>query len=179
MWGIEHHDGVLPDIMTMAKGIANGLPIAATLATAAIADSFKAGTISTYGGNPISATAANATIDTIVDEKLVENASVMGKVLREGLEAIQKKYPKTIGDVRGKGLMQGLELVKDETVKDRTPAPAAANKLFEETKKRGLLIGKGGLYNNTIRIAPALNIGKADVEEALRILDQSFGAFAN
>ena len=179
MWGIEHHDGVLPDIMTMAKGIANGLPIAATLATAAIADSFKAGTISTYGGNPLSATAANATIDTIVDERLVENASVMGKVLREGLEAIQKKYPKTIGDVRGKGLMQGLELVKDETVKDRTPAPAAANKLFEETKKRGLLIGKGGLYNNTIRIAPALNIGKADVEEALRILDQSFGAFAN
>ncbi len=179
MWGIEHHDGVEPDIMTMAKGIANGLPIAATLATAAIADSFKAGTISTYGGNPLSATAANATIDVIVDEKLVDNAQVMGKLLREGLEALQKKYPKTIGDVRGKGLMQGLELVKDETVKDRTPAPEAANKLFEETKKRGLLIGKGGLYNNTIRIAPALNIGKADIDEALRILDQSFGAFAS
>jgi 4-aminobutyrate aminotransferase-like enzyme len=162
----------------MAKGIANGLPIAATLATAAIADSFRAGTISTFGGNPISTAAANATIDTIVEEKLTDNAAAMGKILRDGLEALKKKYPKTIGEVRGRGLMQGLELVKDETAKDRTPAPDAATRLFEETKKRGLLIGKGGLYNNTIRIAPALNIAKADVEEALRILDQSFGAFA-
>jgi 4-aminobutyrate aminotransferase-like enzyme len=176
MWGIQHH-GVDPDIMTMAKGIANGLPIAATLATAAIADSFKAATISTFGGNPISSAAANATIDTIVDEKLVDNAEKMGKVLRDGLEALKKKYPKTIGDVRGKGLMQGVELVRDETQKDRTPAPEAANRLFEETKRRGLLIGKGGLYNNTIRIAPALNVSKADVEEGLRILDESFAAF--
>lgn len=174
MWGIEHHDGVEPDIMTMAKGIANGLPIGAVLATAPIADSWKGGNISTYGGNPISAVAANATIDTIVDEKLPENAFVMGKLLRDGLEAIQKKYPKVIGDVRGKGLMQGLELVVDETAGDRTPAPAAAVRLFEETKKRGLLIGKGGLYGNVIRIAPALNIGKADIAEGLRIIDESF-----
>jgi len=174
MWGIEHHDGVDPDIMTMAKGIANGLPIGAVLATAAIADSWMGGNISTYGGNPISAAAANATIDTIVDEKLPENAFVMGKLLRDGLEAIQKKYPKVIGDVRGKGLMQGLELVADETAGDRTPAPAAAMRLFEETKKRGLLIGKGGLYGNVIRIAPALNIGKADIVEGLRIIDESF-----
>jgi 4-aminobutyrate aminotransferase-like enzyme len=81
-----------------------------------------------------------------------------------------------IGDVRGRGLMQGLELVRDEKAGDRTPSPEAAMRLLEETKKRGLLIGKGGLYGNTIRIAPALNIGKADVEEALRILDQSFAA---
>jgi 4-aminobutyrate aminotransferase-like enzyme len=154
------------------------MPIAATLATTAIADSFKAGTISTFGGNPLSCAAANATVDAIVDEKLVDNAQVMGKLLRDGLEALQKKYPKTIGDVRGKGLMQGLELVRDETIKDRTPAPEHANRLFEETKKRGLLIGKGGLWGNTIRIAPPLNIGKSDVEEALRILDESFGAFA-
>jgi 4-aminobutyrate aminotransferase-like enzyme len=176
MWGIEHHDGVEPDIMTMAKGIANGLPIGAVLATAAIADSWKGGNISTYGGNPISAAAANATIDTIVDEKLPENAYAMGKILREGLEAIQKKFPKVIGDVRGKGLMQGLELVKDETAGDRTPAPEAAVRLFEETKKRGLLIGKGGLYGNVIRIAPALNITKADIVEGLRIIDESFTA---
>jgi alanine-glyoxylate transaminase / (R)-3-amino-2-methylpropionate-pyruvate transaminase len=176
MWGIEHHEGVEPDIMTMAKGIANGLPIGATLATAAIADSWKAGNISTFGGNPISATAANATIDTIVSEKLVDNAAVMGKVLRDGLVALKAKYPKTIGDVRGKGLMQALELVKDETAKDRTPAPQATQRLFEETKVRGLLIGKGGLYGNTVRIAPPLNIGKADVEEALGILDDAFAA---
>ena len=174
MWGIEHHEGVLPDIMTMAKGIANGLPIAATLATAAIADSWKAGTISTFGGNPISATAANATIDTIVNDKLVDNAAAMGKVLQGGLLALKAKYPKTIGDVRGKGLMQALELVVDETAKDRTPSPQATLRLFEETKARGLLIGKGGLYGNTVRIAPPLNIGKADVEEALRILDDAF-----
>jgi 4-aminobutyrate aminotransferase-like enzyme len=178
MWGIQHHDGVEPDIMTMAKGIANGLPIAATLATAAIADSFKAATISTFGGNPVSTAAANATVDTIVQEKLTDNAAAMGKILRDGLEALQKKYPKTIGEVRGRGLMQGIELVKDETAKDRTPAPEATSRLFEETKKRGLLIGKGGLYKNTLRIAPPLNIAKADVEEALKILDQSFGAFA-
>ena len=176
MWGIEHHEGVEPDIMTMAKGIANGLPIGATLATAPIADAWKAGNISTFGGNPISATAANATIDTIVGEKLPENAAAMGKVLRDGLVALKAKYPKTIGDVRGKGLMQALELVEDETVKNRTPAPQATLRLFEATKARGLLIGKGGLYGNTVRIAPPLNIGKADVVEALRILDDSFAA---
>jgi alanine-glyoxylate transaminase / (R)-3-amino-2-methylpropionate-pyruvate transaminase len=174
MWGIEHHEDVEPDIMTMAKGIANGMPIGATLATAAIADSWKAGNISTFGGNPISATAANATIDAIVGEKLLVHAEAMGRVLRDGLVALKSKYAKTIGDVRGKGLMQALELVKDETAKDRRPAPEFTLRLFEETKKRGLLIGKGGLYANTVRIAPPLNIGKADVEEALRILDDSF-----
>lgn len=176
MWGIEHHEGVLPDIMTMAKGIANGLPLGATLATAAIADSWTGGNISTFGGNPLSAAAANATIDTVVGERLADNAATIGKVLREGLSLLQARYPRTIGDVRGKGLMQALELVKDETAKDRTPAPAATLRLFEETKTRGLLIGKGGLYGNIVRIAPPLNIGKADVEEALQILDVSFAA---
>jgi 4-aminobutyrate aminotransferase-like enzyme len=178
MWGIEHHEGVEPDIMTMAKGIANGFPIAATLATAPIADSWKGGNISTFGGNPICATAANATIDQIVDQNLMNNAALMGKVLRDGLDALKAKYPRAIGDVRGKGLMQGLELVKDETQKDRTPAPETATRLFDETKKRSLLIGRGGLWNNVIRIAPPLNVVKSDVEEALRILDESFAALS-
>ncbi|MFO0678411.1 MAG: aspartate aminotransferase family protein [Polyangiaceae bacterium] len=175
MWGIEQH-GVEPDIMTMAKGIANGLPLGATLATAAIADSWKGGNISTFGGNPISCAAANAVLDTIQSDDLVDNAAVMGKVLKEGLEALKAKYPKTIGDVRGMGLMQALELVKDETAKDRTPNPEAATRLFEETKAKGLLIGRGGLYNNVIRISPALNVVKSDIEEAVKILDASFGA---
>jgi 4-aminobutyrate aminotransferase-like enzyme len=166
----------LPDIMTMAKGIANGLPLGATLATAAIADSWKGGNISTFGGNPISAAAANATIDTVIGERLADNAAAMGRVLFEGLFALKAKYPRTIGDVRGKGLMQALELVKDETAKDRTPAPETTLRLFEETKARGLLIGKGGLYGNTVRIAPPLNIGKSDVAEALKILDESFAS---
>jgi alanine-glyoxylate transaminase/(R)-3-amino-2-methylpropionate-pyruvate transaminase len=178
MWGIEHHAGVEPDIMTMAKGIANGFPIAATIATAPIADSWKGGNISTFGGNPVCATAANATIDTIVDQNLVANAEAMGKVLRDGLVALQKKYPRAIGDVRGRGLMQAIELVKDETAKDRTAAPETASRLFEETKKRKLLIGRGGLLNNVIRIAPPLNVAKSDIEEALRIFDQSFAALS-
>lgn len=176
MWGIEHHAGVKPDIMTMAKGIANGFPIAATLATIPVADSWKGGNISTFGGNPISTAAANATIDTIVQDNLVANAEKMGKVLRDGLDGLKRKYPKIVGDVRGKGLMQAIELVKDEPAKDRTPNVEATNRLFEETKQRGLLVGRGGLYTNVVRIAPALNIGKADIDEALRILDESLAA---
>ncbi len=178
MWGIEHHDGVEPDIMTMAKGIANGLPIGACLATVPVADSWKAGNIATFGGNPISTAAANATIDVIVEEKLSDNATVMGKLLREGLEALERKHPKVIGDVRGKGLMQAIELVKDETAKDRTPDAASTSRLFEETKKRGLLIGRGGLWGNVVRIAPALNVTRTEIEEGLKILEDSFAAFA-
>lgn len=178
MWGIEHHDGVEPDIMTMAKGIANGLPLGACLATVPVADAWTHGNIATFGGNPISTAAASATIDVITSERLVDNAAVMGKLLREGLEALKRKYAKVIGDVRGKGLMQAIELVKDETAKDRTPDAASTSRLFEETRKRGLLIGRGGLYGNVIRIAPALNVGKGDVEEGLRALDESFSAFA-
>src|SRR6476469_9408042 len=116
--------------MTMAKGIANGMPIAACLATVAIADSWKAGNISTFGGNPITTAAASATIDVIVEENLTDNATVMGKVLRDGLDGLKKKYGKVIGEVRGKGLMQALELVKDETVKDRAPDAVATSRLF-------------------------------------------------
>ncbi|MCA9600880.1 MAG: aspartate aminotransferase family protein, partial [Myxococcales bacterium] len=141
MWGIEQYD-VEPDIMTMAKGIANGLPLGAVVTTAPIADSLAKGSISTFGGNPISSTASLKTLEIIERDKLVDNARRMGEVLRAGLEKIQASHPKTIGDVRGMGLMQALELVADETVKDRTPNTAATADLFEETKKRGLLIGK-------------------------------------
>jgi alanine-glyoxylate transaminase / (R)-3-amino-2-methylpropionate-pyruvate transaminase len=175
MWGIEQY-GVEPDIMTMAKGIANGMPIAATLCTAAIDESFKFGSISTFGGNPVSSAAALATLDVIEDDKLVHNAKVMGDELRAGLEELKKKYPKTIGDVRGMGLMQALELVVDETKTDRTPNAPAVLRLFEATKERGLLIGKGGLYGNTVRISPALNIGSTEIRDALAILDQSFAS---
>ncbi|MBX5482298.1 MAG: aspartate aminotransferase family protein [Myxococcaceae bacterium] len=175
MWGAQM-SGVEPDIMTMAKGIANGLPLAATLATPFVADAFKASTISTFGGNPVSCAAASAVLDEIEEHRLVENAARRGEELRVGLERIQKKYPKTIGDVRGMGLMQAIELVVDETIKDRTPNPKATLRLFEETKKRNLLIGKGGLYGNTVRIAPPLNVTASEVEESLKILDESFAA---
>jgi 4-aminobutyrate aminotransferase-like enzyme len=175
MWGAQQFN-VEPDIMTMAKGIANGFPLGATLCTAAIGDAYKSGNISTFGGNPISSTAAIAVIDTILEEKLVDNAAQQGGLLREGLMRLQKKHPRTIGEVRGMGLMQGVELVVDETAQDRTPNTKATLRIFEETKKRGLLIGKGGLYNNAIRISPALNISKGEVEECLSILEESLAA---
>ncbi len=174
-WGIEHW-GVEPEIMTMAKGIANGLPLSATVCTPAIGDAFKALTISTFGGNPISATAGLATIEVIERKDLRANAARSGKALRDGLERLQRKYPRVVGDVRGMGLMQGVEFVKDETAQDRTPNPQALAKLFEETRKRGLLIGKGGLYGNVARISPPLIATEADVAEAVRILDEGLAA---
>ena len=173
MWGIEHW-GVQPDILTMAKGIANGLPLGATIATPEIASSLKALTISTFGGNPVSCAAANATLAIIEEEKLPANAERMGEILREGLERLQRRYPRSIGQVRGMGLMQALEIVEDETTGNRTPARALTARVFEETKKLGLLIGKGGLEGNCFRIAPALNVGRTEIEEALALLEEAF-----
>lgn len=174
-WGIEHW-GVEPDIMTMAKGIANGMPLSATVTTTPIAAALEKLTISTYGGNPISATAGNATIDYIEKNDLKGNASKVGAALHEGLRGLQRKYPRIVGDVRGKGLMAGVEFVKDETKQDRTPNPEALARLFEETKKRGLLIGKGGLYGNVARISPPLIASEADVAEAVKILGEGLAA---
>ena len=174
-WGIEHW-GVQPDIMTMAKGVANGLPLGVTIATPEIASALKALTISTFGGNPVSTAAANATIQVIEEENLPQNAEKMGRLLRDGLEEIQRRFPKNVGQVRGMGLMQGVELVVDETAGDRTPEKALTNRVFEEAKKRGLLIGKGGLDGNCFRIAPALTVAASDVAEAISILRESFTA---
>ena len=174
-WGCEQY-GVEPEIMTMAKGIANGWPLSATICTPAIADSLQKLTISTFGGNPISVTAANATLEVMEKHDLKGNAERQGRRLRAGLEGLQRKYPRTIGDVRGMGLMQGVEHVMDETKGDRTPNPQATARLFEETKKRGLLIGKGGLHGNMLRISPPLTVNAAEVDEAIGKLDESYGA---
>jgi alanine-glyoxylate transaminase/(R)-3-amino-2-methylpropionate-pyruvate transaminase len=176
MWGITH-EKVQPDIVTMAKGIANGYPISAVVTTAAIASAWRAGNISTFGGHPVSCAAANATIDAIVEDKLVDNAAAVGKVLRVGLEALKAKYG-VIGDVRGRGLMHGIELVRDEPAGDRTPAVETTVRVFEETKRRGLLVGRGGLHGNVLRIAPPLVVGRAEVDEALALLDESFAAIS-
>ncbi|HXG49865.1 MAG TPA: aminotransferase class III-fold pyridoxal phosphate-dependent enzyme, partial [candidate division Zixibacteria bacterium] len=168
MFGIEQW-GVEPDIMTFAKGMANGVPIGATVATPEVADSLQGLSISTFGGNPVTAVAALATIQVIEEENLVENARVMGRRLREGLEALREKYP-VIGDVRGMGLMQALELVGES----KRPDTEAIARLFEATKKNGLLIGKGGLYGNCVRIAPPLNVTGDQIDHALAVLDRSF-----
>ena len=122
----------------------------------------------------MSCAAANTTLDIIERDELANNAQHMGEKLTDGLASLQRDHQNIIGDVRGKGLMVGVELVVDETLKDRTPNPAAVDQVMEETKKRGLLIGRGGLYGNTLRIAPALNIGSDEVIEALAILKESF-----
>ena len=168
-FGIEHW-GVHPDVITAAKGMANGSPIGATLATPEVADSLKGLTISTFGGNPVTARAAKATIDFIESEGLLENAHVVGRYLHERLRELQDKYS-LIGDVRGMGLMQGVELVKDR--KTKQPAVEETKQLMEVAKDRGLILGKGGLYGNVIRISPALTCSHGDVDDAARLLDQS------
>jgi len=167
MFGIEHWE-VEPDIMTMAKGIANGAPLGATIARTEIADSFTGLTISTFGGNPVSMAAALATIEVMEEENLAENAYEVGQHLRAGLEDLQKKYP-SIGDVRGKGLMQACEFVKENKV----PDAAIVGKLFEEMKKQGVLIGKGGLYGNVIRISPPLTVTKSEVDDFIKAMDKA------
>ncbi len=174
MFGIEHW-GVEPDIMTMAKGIANGFPISATIATEPVADSLdKTSSIATFGGNPVCSTAAIATINVIVEENIPQHVERVGNFLRDGLVELQKRYPKNIGQVRGMGLMQALELVQDETAGDRNHHPALTLRLFEATKKRRLLIGKGGRFGNVVRLAPPMTAAQSDVEEALNILGDSF-----
>ncbi len=170
MFGIEHY-GVEPEIMTVAKSLANGTPVGATIAVPEVADSLKGFTISTFGGNAVSMAAAGATLDVIIGEDLAQNAQEIGVYFREHLEGLKEKYP-LIGDVRGMGLIQAIELVED----GKRPAPEATNRLFEETKKRGLLIGRGGIYRNVIRFTPPINIHKADVDQAIQILDASLDA---
>jgi alanine-glyoxylate transaminase/(R)-3-amino-2-methylpropionate-pyruvate transaminase len=173
MWGIEHW-GVEPEIMTMAKGIANGLPLGVTVCTPEIAASLKALTISTFGGNPVSCAAGNATVQFIEEENLPANAEAMGALLRAGLEELKRRFSKNLGDVRGMGLMQAVELVVDETAGDRTPAKELTNRVFEEARRRGLLIGKGGLDGNCFRIAPPMTVNASEVAEAVAILRESF-----
>ena len=167
MFGISHW-GVEPDIMTSAKGMANGAPIGWTIATPEVAEAFKGLTISTFGGNPVSMSAALGTLEVIQEENLVDNAEKVGNLLMDGLAELQKSHP-MVGDVRGKGLMIGVEFVRD----NKEPAPALTAAFLEATKKRGLLLGKGGLYGNVVRVVPGLNITPSDVTDALKIIEQS------
>jgi 4-aminobutyrate aminotransferase len=169
-FGIEHW-GVTPDIMTSAKGMGNGVPIGWTIATPEVADKFPGLTFATFGGNPVSTTAGLAVIKMIEDEGLRTNCRVVGDYLREGLEGLKEKYP-VIGDVRGMGLMQAIELVVDRKTKE--PNPQAVLKVFEETKRRGVLIGKGGLYGNVIRTGMMLNSTKENVDQLVKALDAGF-----
>jgi 4-aminobutyrate aminotransferase-like enzyme len=173
-FGIEQWE-VTPDIITSAKGLANGVPVGVTMTRPEIAGSFQGLQISTFGGNPVTSVAAKATIDLIEEDRLMDNADVVGRYYREGLEGLQEKF-EPIGDVRGMGLLQAMEFVKDRVSKE--PDAAMTNKFMEECRNRGLLVGKGGLHGNVVRTSPPLNISKADVDEAIKIMDQALTAIA-
>src|SRR3954447_20386710 len=168
-WGVEQY-GVTPDILTSAKGMANGQPIGLTMAKSQVADKGNFANISTFGASPISMVAASATLRVIEEEKLLFNTQMMGQALREGLTRLQERF-QGIGDVRGMGLMQAIELVKDRGTKE--PDPQGTSRLMEATKKRGLLVGKGGLYGNALRIAPPMVVNKTQIDDALRLLGEA------
>ncbi|MDZ5443477.1 aspartate aminotransferase family protein [Micromonospora sp. 4G57] len=171
-WGIQAHD-VVPDAITFAKGLGNGLAIGGVVARANLTDCLRANSISTFGGNPLATTGALAALNYLLEHDLQANAGRLGSRLLDGLRAVAAAQP-VVGDVRGKGLMIALELVGP----DGEPNPAAAVALLEETRDRGLLVGKGGLYGNVIRLAPPMTLTQAEAEEALEILAQSIEAVA-
>src|ERR1044072_3992583 len=159
-FGIENWN-VEPDIITSAKGVGNGVPVGMTVATPEVADKFPGLTFSTFGGNPVSCAAALAVIKEIEDHDLKKNSAVVGGYFRQKLEGLKEKYP-VIGDVRGMGLMQAIALVKDRETEE--PDPQSVMRVFEETKKRRVLVGKGGLYGNVIRTGMMLNSTKDHVD---------------
>ena len=173
-WGIEHW-GVEPDIVTSAKGLANGFPIGLTAARPEVADSIQKLTLSTFGGGPIPTTAAKAVIDFIEEERLGVNAAEVGDYLRSKLLELQEKHA-LIGDVRGMGLIQALELVEDRQTK--APAAAATLRVMEAARENRLLIGRGGIDGNVLRISPPLNIGRRDVDDFVSALDASLAKAA-
>ena len=168
-FGIEQW-GVVPDIITGAKGLANGSPVGLTVAKPAVADAVKGVHISTFGGNAVTATAAKAVIDFIDENNLSANAEAVGAHLREKLEELKEKHT-MIGEVRGMGLMQAIELVEDR--QSRKPATEGTLAVMESARQNRLLVGRGGIYGNVLRLTPALNISKTDVDEFTRLLDAS------
>jgi 4-aminobutyrate aminotransferase len=174
-FGIEHWD-VEPDILTSAKGMGNGVPIGLTIATPEVADRYPGVTFATFGGNPVSMAAAQAVIQVIEERDLRRNAAETGAYLRQRLEMLKEKHA-CVGDVRGMGLMQALELVKDRRTKE--PHPQGVLQVLEETKRRGVLLGKGGLYGNVLRLGMPLIAEPAHVDELIAALDAGLAAVAS
>jgi alanine-glyoxylate transaminase/(R)-3-amino-2-methylpropionate-pyruvate transaminase len=174
-WGFENF-GVVPDIVTLAKGIGNGFPLAAVTTRREIAQKLtERSHINTFGGNPLAMAAGLAVLDVIDQERLQENARVVGGRLLAGLQDLATRH-RLIGDVRGRGLMLGVELVTDRGTKE--PARAETAELLEQLRELGVLVGKGGLFGNVLRIKPPLCLTAADVDFALAALDQALGRLA-
>ncbi|MEZ5376915.1 MAG: aspartate aminotransferase family protein [Acidimicrobiales bacterium] len=164
-WGYQAHD-IVPDMLTFAKGVGNGVALAGVVARAEIMDTIQVLNFSTFGGNPLVSAAGLATIDYVLEHDLQANAKVMGDRFRAGLDAIAADTP-WIAEVRGRGLMQAFETAAPESLE---PLPANATAVLEATKANDLLVGKGGLYGNVIRMAPMLNVTADEIDEGLEAL---------
>ena len=164
-WGIQAH-GVIPDMMTFAKGLANGFAIGGVVGRGDLLDGIRGNGISTFGGNPVATTAASATLDFVLSHDLQNNAKVTGAIIIDGLKEAATQLS-IVGEVRGRGLMFAVDLADPDT---RKPSPALAGKVLEAARERGLLIGKGGLYGATLRMAPPLTISEAEAREGLALL---------
>ena len=164
-WGVQAH-GITPDMMTFAKGLANGFAIGGVVGRGDLLDSIRGNGISTFGGNPVATTAASATLDYVLSHDLQSNAKATGAIIIDGLNKAATQLA-TVGEVRGRGLMFAVDLVDPKTSK---PSPPLAARALEAARERGLLIGKGGLYGSTLRMAPPLTISEAEAREGLGLL---------
>jgi 4-aminobutyrate aminotransferase len=171
LWGYQAHD-ITPDIMTFAKGIGNGLSIGGVVASAEIMDSIGANSISTFGGNPLVSAGALANLKYLLEHDLQGNALKQGSRLYESLRPVAEETP-WILELRGKGLMLAIETVEPDS---DTPDTARAGQLLEECRRRGLLVGKGGLYGNVLRIAPPLTVTEEEIDKASEIIADSVSA---
>ncbi|WP_374574689.1 aspartate aminotransferase family protein [Phenylobacterium sp.] len=172
-WAFEA-DGVVPDIVVMAKGIGNGIPLGAVVAKRHIAESMADKFLfHTYGANPVACAAGRAVLRVIRKEGLQENARLVGAALKARLEDLQQRY-EVIGDVRGRGLMMAVELVKDRTTKE--PDPETTAKVFEETRRKGLVVSKSGPNRSVLRMVPPLCLSMADIDPVAEALERCFAA---
>ncbi|MHB1517252.1 MAG: aspartate aminotransferase family protein [Acidimicrobiales bacterium] len=167
-WGFQAHD-VRPDLLTFAKGLGNGLAIGGVVGRPELVDSVRASSISTFGGNPLSSAGALANLDYILSQDLQGNALKVGSHLLDQLRARAGAFG-VVGEIRGKGLMIGIELVEPGTI---TPSPAAAQVTLEACRRGGVLVGKGGLYNNVLRIAPPMSVTMDEAETAIEVLTEA------
>jgi 4-aminobutyrate aminotransferase len=168
-WGWQASEAT-PDIVTFAKGVGNGLSMGGVIAPASIMDTLRANSISTFGGSPLTSAGALANLRYLLEHDLQANAARHGPALLAGLRAVDSPI---VGDVRGKGLMIGVELVRPGTGSPGEPAPELANAVLEACKRRGLLVGKGGLHGNALRIAPPLTLTADEAAEGLTALTES------
>ncbi|MHA6792975.1 aspartate aminotransferase family protein [Pseudonocardia bannensis] len=174
-WQAHTHGDLTPDVVTCAKGIGNGLSMGGVIARADVMNSLTANSISTFGGSPVTSAGALANLRHLLDHDLQGNAARIGPGLIDGLAALNSPI---VGDVRGKGLMIGVELVRPGTGTPGEPAPELATAVLQEAKDRGLLIGKGGLHGHVLRIAPPLSLTATEAAEGLAILTAALHAVA-